>query len=173
MEGRREEQLERRKRFIHLSLSPTALAHAEEQDSLNNTQHNGPPRKCENNVEMAFRKDAASAVRWQLPSVSALGYFPALCKCDWLADANSHSTEETSHSSGVPDSDGSSITRAANTHYTPITDHHSNSGSGTQCRGGGRRRGAAAHRLRARFYTRNNFCSCVEDATQHATHAKM
>lgn len=58
--------------------------------------------------------------------ISALCYFPALCKWHWLADVNSHSAEEMSQSFCVPNSDGSSITKAANTHYTPITAHHSN-----------------------------------------------
>lgn len=69
------------------------------------------------------------------PIISALCYFPVLCKWHWLADVNSHSTEEMSQSFCVPNSDGSSITKAANTHYTPITDHHSNNCNSTQsCR---------------------------------------
>lgn len=57
--------------------------------------------------------------------ISALCYFPAVCKWHWLADVNSHFTEEISQSLCVPSSDGPSITKATNTHYTPITDHHS------------------------------------------------
>lgn len=69
------------------------------------------------------------------PIISALCYFPALCKWHWLDDVNSHSTEEMSQSFCVPNSDGSSITKATNTHYTPITDHHSNNCNSTQsCR---------------------------------------
>lgn len=69
----------------------------------------------------------------KLPIISALCYFPGLCKWHELADLNSHSTEEMSQSLRVPSSDGSSITKAANTHYTPCTDHHSNNCNSRQC----------------------------------------
>lgn len=35
---------------------------------------------------------------FSFPIISALCYFPALCKWHWLADVNSHSTEEMSQS---------------------------------------------------------------------------
>lgn len=70
-----------------------------------------------------------------LPVVSALCYFPTPCKWHWPAGVNSHSAEEMSQSFGVPNSDGSSITKAANTHYAPITGHHSlNCNSIQSCR---------------------------------------
>lgn len=70
-----------------------------------------------------------------LPVASALCYFPTPCKWHWPAGVNSHSAEEMSQSFGVPNSDGSSITKAANTHYAPITGHHSpNCNSIQSCR---------------------------------------
>lgn len=59
------------------------------------------------------------------PVVSALSYFPTPCKWHWPAHVNSHSAEEMSQSFGVPNADRSSITRAANTRYAPITGRHS------------------------------------------------
>lgn len=61
------------------------------------------------------------------PVVSALSYFPTPCKWHWPAQVNSHSAEEMSQSFGGPNSDCSSITKAANTHYAPITGCHSHS----------------------------------------------
>lgn len=70
-----------------------------------------------------------------LPVASALCYFPTPCKWHWPAGVNSHSAEEMSQRFGVPNSDGSSITKAANTHYAPITGHHSpNCNSIQSCR---------------------------------------